>query len=223
MITRILAFFVLLLPTTAFTYEQPREILFDEKEEDQTILIRTLLTKKESDKIVAFLKEKGIAVIAKKSSSKQLSMLGDNIWNLCVPNVNAVEAITLLDEAGLPKRKKINLFEEYVRRQRELYGNAEEVLASQIERYMEGFPGIIDVEVLIRNDADLRKNEEKVSAIVYIQHDGVLDDPLGEMAEKMKEYALEEIPGLEPDNLTFITERKTPQNYKPLSFLYDEN
>ncbi len=58
MITKILTFFMLLLSTTAFTYEQPREILFDEKEEDQNILIRTLLTKKESDKIVAFLKEK---------------------------------------------------------------------------------------------------------------------------------------------------------------------
>lgn len=221
MITFILTFFTLIFSSTINGYEQPREIFFDEKEEDQDILLRTLLTKKEIDQIVIFLKEKGIDATTKKSSSKQLSMLGDSIWNLYVPLVDAVDAITLLDEAGLPERKKINLFEEYVRRQREIYGNDDDATAEEIAKYMEGFAGIIDAEVLIKNEFLSHGKEEKIAALVYIQHDGVLDDPHGELAEKMKAYAIEKIPGLDPDRLTFITERKTPQNYKPLSFFYD--
>lgn len=178
--------------------------------------IRSQLTEEEADEIILYLQERGISAEKKVSSTDQANRMSNQIWEVFVIPTDTVEAITLLDEAGLPNRRRSSIFEEFVNRIREGYTMTEphQILAKQIEDYVENQPGIVNAEVLIKWDRDPFQDEEVLKTLLYIRHTGSLDDPHSEFAEGLKKHILDNVDNLEDEHLIFVTEREAPLNYE---------
>ncbi|MEC7838969.1 MAG: hypothetical protein VX777_02895 [Chlamydiota bacterium] len=184
--------------------------------DNSLVIVRSQLSESEADTIVDFLASKKVTAFKQHSKSDQLTELSDNFWEVYVASSDAAEAIIAIDEEGLPVREKSLVFEEYMRRQRERFQDMErdsqvvEVIRNKVKK----IAGVIEVEVLYRN------NDEEVYATIYVRHNGSLDDPSSELAEKIKKIVLVNIPNLKEKNLKLITERDIPGTYQ-LPDLYD--
>lgn len=176
---------------------------------NQQVTVKSQLTEAEADEIQSLLDSKQIKSAKEKAKSEQLLEMTDRVWEVKVKLTDAVEAILAIDKAGLPRSDKSQLFEEYMKRQRERYEmEKEEIdLAERIARELEKIKGVNDAEVLITFPSDDSGVQGKVHATVYVSHTGLLDDPTGAEVEHVKQLILEGIDGLTENNLTLITER----------------
>lgn len=175
--------------------------------EPQQIAVRSQLTSEEAEESAAFLRTKGIASIKRERKTDQAHLLSQQIWEVAVAPGDAVDALLLLDEEGLPKRKQITIFEEFVTRLRANYKMSEPLQkeAEALEQFIEKQPGVVDAEVLIKANAENSDSR----AVVYIQHTGSLDDPHSALANAIKKEAVDKVEGLKEEHLIFITERAT--------------
>lgn len=175
------------------------------------VLIHSRLTEAQADEIIHGLSLEGIEAKKVKTINKWLKEQPDASWEIYVNPKDVAQAVAVIEQAGLPKRRKSLLFENYIRRQRELFikdGVLEDFEDDILEEIKEN-PGIVDIEVLIK-----RLKTGEVEATVYIRHDGILDDPSSQEAQEIKMMLLDSIPGLTMDRLNFITERDRPRHYQ---------
>ncbi len=196
-------------------YQATREILENECDVHKIILIKTQLSEEEAKEIISFLQSKGITAIKRNMLAGREKNDSEIFWNIYAPLCDAVEVITLLDKAGLPKRKKSRLFEEFMRREREQperYGSYAS-RAEDLEQEIERIPGVLDAEILI---GPIKGNNPtgEIECLVYIRHTGVLDDPNGQYAEMIKKNLLQKISGLTMKNITILAERESDEIYK---------
>jgi type III secretory pathway lipoprotein EscJ len=214
----IVALFLFIDSTQLLSYQAARYIIEEQLVDNdyQQISIRSQLTEEEANEIIQFLTDKDIPSEKVAARSDQLHQISERIWEIHVSPTDTVEAIILLDEAELPNRKRSSLFEEFVNRIREGYTMTEQhqVIARQLEEYLEEKPGIVNAEVLIKWDHDPFQKKEILKTMVYIRHTGTLDDPHSELAEGIKSHVLESVDDLEEDHFIFITEKESPVNYK---------
>lgn len=188
------------------TTEQLLQEQLNDNEPPQ-IFIRSQLTEQEADELIDFLDKHGIPSTKKMRKSDQAHLLSQQIWEVAVAPTDTVEAVLLLDEEGLPKRKQISIFEEFVTRLRASYtmSESQQAIAEELEKSIEQKKGVVEAEILIKSDP--QKNSSRV--LVYIQHTGSLDDPHSELANAIKKEVLDHVPDLSDDHLILIAERAT--------------
>lgn len=212
----IISFLLLLVGVVPLSgYESVREVIekYLSKEEERSVEIRSQLGEEESDEIVRFLHGKGIEAKKRQIKSIELQRVTERVWEIYVDEGDAVEAIMLLDEEGLPRKKKSSLFEEFINRQREAVPIDERYryLADSIRDTIDKLPGVVHSEVLIR-PLSVTKGEQ-VKAVVYIRHDGVLDDPHSALSDEIKSYVLRRVEGLDENDFVFVAEKEIPLHY----------
>lgn len=176
------------------------------------------LDEKEANEILVFLSTRGIDV-NKVKSSEGAGGGGAKIsrWDISVRDDQATEAMSLLNQIGLPRRPGQNLLG--------LFANVGLVpsemqdkiryqagLAEQIASTIRKIDGVLDAEVQISfpEEDPLNPNAEKkgkITASVYIKHSGVLDDPNSHLITKIKRLVAASITGLDFDNVTVIGDR----------------
>lgn len=173
------------------------------------------LDEREANEILVFLSTKGIK--ATKIQSTEGTGGGSKIvlWDIQVSQDQATEAMALLNQSGLPRRRGQNLLgifsagslvpselQEQIRYQAGL--------AEQIANTIRKIDGVLDAEVQISFPKENPLEPEKkgtITASVYVKHSGVLDDPNSHLVSKIKRLVASSVAGLDYDNVTVISDK----------------
>lgn len=175
------------------------------------------LDEKEANEIIVFLSTRGLDASKVKSTEVAAGGSKVTLWDIQVLQDQATEAMALLNQNGLPRRRGQNLLG--------LFANVGLVpsemqdkiryqagLAEQIASTIRKIDGVLDADVQLSfpEEDPLNPNAEKkqkISASVYIKHSGVLDDPNSHLVTKVKRLVAASITGLDFDNVTVIGDR----------------
>lgn len=180
------------------------------------------LDEREANEIQVFLGRKGIP--AQKTQAAEAGGGGQKIvlWDISVQEDRANEAMSLLNQAGLPRRRGQSLLG--------IFGNVglvpsdmeqkiryEAGLGEQIASTIRKIDGVLDAEVQLSFPQEDPLNpgqfKGKIVASVYVKHSGVLDDPNSHLISKIKRLVASSITGLDYDNVTVIPDRARYSEY----------
>jgi len=184
------------------------------------------LDEKEANEIIVLLSTKGID--AEKIKSLEGSGGGGAqkaaLWDISVPEAETTQAMSVLNNAGLPKKKAQNLLNIFSNTGLVPTDMAEKIryqagLASQIASTIRNIDGVLDADVLISfpDEDPLNPNAPKkdITASVYVKHSGVLDDPNTHLMSKIKNLVTSSVSGLKYDNVTLIPDRARFTEFSP--------
>lgn len=171
------------------------------------------LDERDANEILVFLSTKGIDATKKEGAAAGGGAAKVVVWDVTVPEIQATEAMALLNQAGLPRRRTQNLLG--------IFGNAglvpsemeqkikyQQGLGEQIASIIRKIDGVLDAEVQIsfppEDPLNPDKPKGKITASVYVKHNGVLDDPNSHLITKIKRLVAASVTGLDYDNVTVI-------------------
>lgn len=175
------------------------------------------LDEREANEILVFLASKGIQ--AQKMQSKDAGGGGGSkivTWDINVSEETANQAMAILNQNGLPRRRSQNLLGIFsnvglVPSAMEQQIRYQAGLAEQIASTIRKIDGILDAEVQIsfpkEDPLNPDKKSGKITASVYVKHNGVLDDPNSHLITKIKRFVEASVTGLSFDNVTVIPDR----------------
>lgn len=183
------------------------------------------IEEKEANEILVYLNNKGIQATKMKTATTGAAggRLTVVIYDISVPESQANEAMALLNIAGLPRKRGQSLLSIFaggglVPSQMEEKIRFQQGLAEQIASTLRKIDGVIDADVLLTFPEEDPLNPEKVkgklTAAVFIKHNGILDDPNANLISKIKRLVASSIPNLDYDNVTVIGDRA--RNTTPL-------
>ncbi len=176
------------------------------------------LDEREANEILVFLASKNI--YAQKLPSKVGQGAGgavkEQLWDIAVPIANADQAMAILNAAGLPRRRSqslLNIFSAggLVPSEMQEKIRYQSGLAEQIASTIRKIDGVLeaDVQLSFPEEDPLNPNapKGKVTASVYVKHNGVLDDPNLHLVTKIKRLVASSVPSLDFDDVTVIGDR----------------
>lgn len=176
------------------------------------------IDEKEANEIVVYLASKGIQSFKIQAPPSEAgggsSMM---LYDISVPSDHAVDAMAILNKAGLPRRKGTNLLQLFAK-QGLMSSDREETiryqagLAEELKNTIRKIDGVLDADVQISfppSDASQLPGTvaPKITAAVYIKHQGVLDDPNNHLDIKIKRLMAGSVNGLSYDNVAVISDR----------------
>lgn len=138
------------------------------------------------------------------------------MWNISVESSQANEAMALLNQVGLPRRRGQNLLGIFSNSSLVPSGMQEKVryqagLAEQIASTIRKIDGVLDADVQIsfpdEDPLNPGATKQKITASVYVKHSGVLDDPNAHLVTRIKRLVAGSVNGLDYDNVTVISDR----------------
>lgn len=171
------------------------------------------LDEREANEILVFLASKSIA--AQKVVTPGAGGGGSKIatWDIVVSEESANQAMAVLNQNGLPRRRSQNLLGIFsnvglVPSATEQQIRYQAGLAEQIASTIRKIDGILDADVQIsfpkEDPLNPDKKTGKITASVYVKHNGVLDDPNSHLITKIKRLVEASVTGLSFDNVTVI-------------------
>lgn len=172
------------------------------------------LDEREANEILVFLSSRGISAL------KVVTPAGGGgggraavTYDIVVDEERSNEAMALLNQAGLPRRRSQNLLDIFsnvglVPSEMEQQVRYQAGLAEQIASTIRKIDGVLDSEVQISFPKQDPLNRESrkgvITAAVYVKHNGVLDDPNAHLATRIKRLVAASVTGLDFDNVTVI-------------------
>ena len=174
------------------------------------------LDEKEANEILVFLSTKGINASKVQASTEGAGGGKAVMWNISVEASQANEAMALLNQVGLPRRRGQNLLNIFANVGLVPSGMQEKIryqagLAEQIASTIRKIDGVLDADVQISfpDEDPFNPNapKQKITASVYVKHSGVLDDPNAHLISRIKRLVAGSVNGLEYDNVTVIGDR----------------
>ncbi len=176
---------------------------------------------REANEIVVFLASRGIP--AQKISSPTPATAGAEttaLWGITVPPNKSTEAMALLNQNGLPRKKGTSLLALFAK-QGLMSSDKEETiryqagLAEQIANMIRKIDGVIDADVQLSfpaaesvlPGAPGTAVHPKVTAAVYVKHQGILDDPNSHLVTKIKRLVAGSVNGLDINDVAVISDR----------------
>lgn len=175
------------------------------------------LDERDANEIVVFLDTHNIK--ARKIQSAEASGTGAAktfLWDIEVNQDDAMQAMAILNQNGLPRRRGQNLLGIFansglVPSEMQDTIRYQAGLGEQIANVIRKIDGVLDAEVQISfpKEDPLNPNatKQKITASVYVKHSGVLDDPNAHLPTKIKRLVAASVPGLDFDNVTVIGDR----------------
>lgn len=175
------------------------------------------LDEKEANEILVFLSSRGIE--ARKMQAATEGAGGANkgvLWNISVDSGQANEAMALLNQVGLPRRRGQNLLGIFSNVGLVPSGMQEKIryqagLAEQIAGTIRKIDGVLDADVQIsfpdEDPLNPAAQKQKITASVYVKHSGVLDDPNTHLVSRIKRLVAGSVNGLDYDHVTVIGDR----------------
>lgn len=175
------------------------------------------LDEKEANEILVFLSNKGIDANKVQATSEAAGGGTRTIlWNISVETSQANEAMAMLNQVGLPRRRGQNLLGIFSNVGLVPSGMQEKIryqagLAEQIASTIRKIDGVLDADVQIsfpeEDPLNPGANKQKITASVYVKHSGVLDDPNAHLVTRIKRLVAGSVNGLDYDNVTVIGDR----------------
>jgi len=175
------------------------------------------LDEKEANEIVVFLATRGIDANKTLVESGAGGGTKTITFDISVTQTESTEAMSLLNQNGLPRRRGQNLLGIFtntglVPSEMQDKIRYQAGLAEQIASTIRKIDGVLDAEVQISFPKEDplnpdKPNKDKITASVFIKHSGVLDDPNNFLITKIRRLVAASITGLDFDNVTVITDR----------------
>lgn len=172
------------------------------------------LDEKEANEIIVYLSGKNIDAVKTPTVEGGAGASKLALWDIKVNSEQATEAMSLLNQVGLPRRRGQNLLNIFsagglVPSEMQERIRYQAGLAEQIASTIRKIDGVLDAEVQISFPEDEPLNptgekKQKITASVYVKHSGVLDDPNSHLVTKIKRLVAASITGLDYDNVTVI-------------------
>lgn len=172
------------------------------------------IPEREANEIVVLLNSKGVQAekVPAQVTAVGGAAGGEKMWDIMVPSSQITEALSILNQAGLPRIKGTTLLD--------LFG-AQGLVPSDLQdriRYQEGLSdqlastirkmdGIIDANVQITFPTGEEEEEKELTASVYVKHRGILDNPNSLTITKIKRLVSSAIPGLKIENVSVVADR----------------
>lgn len=181
------------------------------------------IPEREANEILVFLGSRGIKAdkILSKSGGGMGAEESVTMWNIAVEEGSMMDAMSILNQNGLPRKQGTNLLalfakqglmssdkEEQIRYQAGL----EEQLAGTIRK----IDGVIDADVQLSFPSTesngpaapgAQQVPQKVTAAVYVKHQGIGDDPNAFLTSKIKRLVAGSVSGLDINDVTVISDR----------------
>lgn len=173
---------------------------------------------REANEIIVFLASRGIP--AEKVSAKAVGVGGETgpmMWNISVPQGKMTDAMAILNQNGLPRIKGTNLLELFAK-QGLMTSDKEETiryqagLEQQIANTIRKIDGVIDADVQLSFPTETagpgaQTAPQKVTAAVYVKHQGIVDDPNSHLVSKIKRLVAGSVNGLDINDVTVISDK----------------
>lgn len=174
------------------------------------------VTERDANEIVVYLASKGIEAQKVQATSNQPGATNTaEMFNIMVAQGQKVEAMALLNRVGLPRRQGTNLLELFG--QQGLVSSTfqdniryQAGLLEELKNTIRKIDGIIDADIQVSfptTEPIPGITPPKVTAAVYIKHQGILEDPNSHLEIKIKRLVAGSIPNLEYDNVAVISDR----------------
>lgn len=169
------------------------------------------LPAREANEIVVLLVSKGVAAQKFPQAASSTGGGGEQLWDISVPASQITESLAILNQAGLPRMRGTSLLDLFAKQglvPSELQEKIryQEGLSEQMASTIRKMDGIVDASVQISFSTE-GEDHEPLTASVYIKHRGVLDNPNSIMVSKIKRLVASAVPGLEPENVSVISDR----------------
>ena len=176
---------------------------------------------REANEIVVFLASRGITSqkIPAKTTGGIGGDTGPSMWNIAVSERHMTDAMAILNQNGLPRIKGTNLLELFAK-QGLMTSEKEETiryqagLEQQIANTIRKIDGVIDADVQLSFPAEsttpiptAQAVPQRVTAAVYVKHQGIVDDPNSHLVSKIKRLVAGSVNGLDINDVTVISDR----------------
>ena len=180
---------------------------------DKQEIIAHDLVEREANEILVYLSGQGIEAKKVKQETSGGGGGGAALWNISVSAGKKREAMAVLSRAGLPRRQGqslLQLFKEsgLVPSEMQQTIRYQAGLSEQIASVIRKIDGVIDADIQLSFPKEDPLNPEaekgKVTASVYVKHNGVLNDPNSFLIQKIKELVAGAVPDLGFDNVTVV-------------------
>lgn len=174
------------------------------------------LDEKEANEILVFLSTKGIDANKRQKASGGGGGGKEILWDIIVSEESATQAMYLLNQQGLPRRRGQNLLGIFSTGELVPSDLKEKIryragLSEQIASTIRKIDGVLDSEVNIsfpeEDPLNPGQTKGKITASVWVKHSGVLDDPNSHLLTKIKRLVAASVTGLDYDNVTVISEK----------------
>ncbi|NDE63473.1 MAG: EscJ/YscJ/HrcJ family type III secretion inner membrane ring protein [Chlamydiae bacterium] len=181
--------------------------------QDKTEIVSNL-DEREANLIVVFLESKGISAMKEMMAVAAGADAGAMArYNIVAPRDKAIEAMTLLNQNGLPKRVGPNLLELFAPSGLMVSDKQETIryqagLSQQIQNTIMMIDGVIDVSVQISfPPAETTEASNRITAAVFVKHQGIVDDPNSHLESKIKRLVSGSVNGLDIADVTVVSDR----------------
>ncbi|MCB1108834.1 MAG: type III secretion inner membrane ring lipoprotein SctJ [Chlamydiia bacterium] len=187
------------------------------------------LDERDANLIVVFLESKGIS--AKKVASGSGPAVGaantGPKFSIHVDQKDTINAMSILNQNGLPQRQGTNLLDLFAK-QGLMSSDKEETiryqagLAQQITNTIQMIDGVIDASVQLSfPPTEVNPGEQPIStritAAVYVKHQGVIDDPNNHLETKIKRIVSGSITGLDLNDVTVVSDWSRFTDVRPMA------
>lgn len=176
------------------------------------------LEEKDANEILVVLASKNIDAV--KTPSKVAAGAGGaskvTLYDISVNASQATEAMAILSTYGLPRRTAQHLLDIFsagglVPSEMQQKVRYQAGLAEQIASTIRKIDGVLDADIQLSFPEEDPLNPQiqkgKITASVYVKHNGVLDDPNSHLVQKIRRLVSSSVAGLDYDNVTVIGDR----------------
>ena len=187
--------------------------------ENNSVIVSDI-DEREANEIVVFLASKGIPAqkIAFISTAPGAAATGA-MFSITVESSKSTDAMAILNRNGLPRRKTTTLLDLFGKPGLMTTGKEETIryqagLATQIANMILKIDGVIDVDVQLSFPEEVTgpmapgaaAAPAKITAAVYVKHQGILDDPNSHLITKIKRLVAGSVNGLDINDVTVISD-----------------
>ncbi len=185
--------------------------------ENQQSIISNI-DQREANLIIVLLESKGIEAIKMKYSSgtEMGGETGGQKYQILVDESQTVEAIAFMNQNGFPRKKGTSLLELFAKAGLMSSDKEETIryqagLAQQLTNTILMIDGVIDASVQLsfppQTTLPGEVQKEKITAAVYVKHQGIVDDPNSHLENKIKRLISASISGLDLNDVTVVSDR----------------
>ena len=177
------------------------------------------IEERDANEIVVYLASKGVEAQKVQAMTSEMGggAAATTMYNIMVASDRAVDAMSLLNRVGLPRRQGTNLLTLFAKSglmstDREETIRFQAGLAEELKNTIRKIDGILDADVQIsfppaETTAIPGVAPPKMTAAVYIKHQGILEDPNSHLEIKIKRLLSGSVNGLDYDNVAVISDR----------------